>query len=117
MNPRPLLIPLLIVLAVVAAPAQAQAPATGASTTTDVPPPPPVPPPTCVTPEFPGPLASNTQIGVFNKNYKTYNECVRKYVDGNRAWLKAIEDANNKLVDEYNKFNDNLKKEIDAAKQ
>ncbi len=90
--------------------AQAPAPTTGASTR-------PVPEPSCVAPEYPGELASNNRITAFNHDYKAYGECIKKYVEDNRAWINAVVDANNKAVEDYNKYNTELKKQIDAAKQ
>lgn len=88
----------------------AQAPATTTGTTTR-----PVPEPTCVAPEYPGELASNNRITAFNRDYKAYGECIKKYVEDNRAWINAVVEANNKAVEDYNKYNTELKKEIDAA--
>lgn len=88
----------------------AQAPATTTGTTTR-----PVPEPTCVAPEYPGELASNNRITAFNRDYKAYGECIKKYVEDNRAWINAVVEANNKAVEDYNKYNAELKKEIDAA--
>lgn len=118
MNLRPLLNPTLAVLAVIAVPTLAQAPA-GADATATAAALPAVPASNCVAPVFPGKLASssNSRISTFNKEYKVYNECVRKYVDGNRNLVKALEEANNKVIDEYNKFTENVKKEVDAAKE
>jgi len=90
--------------------AQAPAPTTGTASR-------PVPEPSCVAPEYPGELASNNRITAFNHDYKAYGECIKKYVEDNRAWINAVVDANNKAVEDYNKYNTELKKQIDAAKQ
>ncbi len=90
--------------------AQAPAPTTGTTSR-------PVPEPSCVAPEYPGELASNTRITAFNRDYKAYGECIKKYVEDNRAWINAVVEANNKAVEDYNKYNTELKKQIDAAKQ
>lgn len=137
MNPRPLLIPMLAVLVVAAVPALAQYPMPKAA-----PPPTPsanpapaqtpaaavapaqapaaptalpaVPAHNCIAPEYPGINASNTKVTAFNRDYKTYGDCIKKYVDENRAWVEAVVAANNKAVEEYNKLTERLKKEIDA---
>lgn len=80
---------------------------------------PAVPPPNCVAPEYPGSLAVNNRmnatIAAFNRDLKAYAECTKKYLDGNKAMVDALITANNKAVDEYNRYNENLKKEMDAA--
>lgn len=78
---------------------------------------PDVPPHHCVAPKYPGALASNTSIKVFNQDYKTYADCIRAYTDMNRAWMQKISDVNNVAVEEFNKFNAELKKQIDANQQ
>jgi len=61
-----------------------------------------------------GPRAT---VVAFNRDYKAYGECIRKYVDDNRAWVNAVVEVNNKAVEEYNKYTTELKKQIDAAKE
>ncbi len=61
--------------------------------------------------------ASNSTVTAFNKDYKAYGECIRKYVDDNRAWIDAVVETNNRAVEEYNKYTTDLKKLIDAAKE
>jgi hypothetical protein len=143
MNPRLLLISAFVSWAFAALPALAQqrmapppyqAPITvpvAPTATTTVPPPPaegtqtpsaPVPlptiaPPNCKPPEYPGSLASNATVTAFNKDYKAYGECIKKYVDDNRAWIAAVVETNNRAVEEYNKYTTDLKKLIDAAKE
>ena len=85
-------------------------------------PPPPVtmpavPPPNCVKPEYPGKLASNTMINAFNKNYKVYGDCIKKYLDDVKTLTNAAIEAGNKAVDEYNKYTNDIKAEIEAGKQ
>jgi hypothetical protein len=78
---------------------------------------PDVPPHHCVAPKYPGALASNTTIKVFNTDYKAYADCIRAYTDMNRAWMAKIAEVNNSAVEEFNKFNAELKKQIDANQQ
>jgi hypothetical protein len=77
---------------------------------------PTIPPANCKQPEYPGSNAQNSMIVAFNKDYKAYGECIRKYVEENRAWIDAVVETNNKAVEEYNKYNTDLKKLIDAAR-
>lgn len=82
---------------------------------------PAIPKPNCVAPEYPGKLAvnanMNSKISAFNRDYKAYGACIKKYVDDNRALIDAVVAANNKAVEEYNQFNANLKKQIDEAEE
>lgn len=101
------------------APAAAVPPAPqGSATETPLP---AVPKPNCVAPEYPGKLAvnnnMNSKISAFNRDYKAYAACVKKYVDDNRALIDAVVAANNRAVEEYNQFNENLKKQVDAAEE
>lgn len=144
MNPRLLLISAFAAWAFAAVPALAQYPGMAQppsqpripvpeapAAVTPVPSPPapatqtpsaPVPlptiaPPNCKPPEYPGNLASNATITVFNRDYKAYGDCIRKYVEENRAWIAAVIDTNNRAVEDYNKYTTDLKKLIDAAKE
>jgi hypothetical protein len=94
--------------AVVPVPAAAPAPAA---------PLPEIPKHHCVAPEYPGTLATNTQVKVFNRDYKIYGECIKQFVDQNRAWVNAVVEVNNKAVEEYNQYTVELKKAIDATNQ
>lgn len=137
MNLRSLRILPLAALAAAAIPALAQAPAPRPG---DRPPPPapaaaeapaataapaaaaaaglpPIQPHRCVAPEYPGRDVSNTKIVAFNKDYKTYGDCIKSYVETNRAWANAVVEANNKAIDEYNKYTEKLRDAIEAAKQ
>jgi lipopolysaccharide biosynthesis regulator YciM len=53
-------------------------------------------------PEYPGRLGSDTQKRVFDKAYKTYDTCVRAYVEDRRLAIKANEDAAAKAIEEFN---------------
>jgi hypothetical protein len=113
----------LTALAAFAVPALAQtpAPAAAASTTQAF----TVPPHTCVAPKFPSKSDTehlhgdsyNKVIESFNKNYKAYGECIKKYVDDTNQWVKAVADAGNKAIEEYNKYTADLKEKIEAEKQ
>lgn len=82
---------------------------------------PAVPAPSCVAPQYPGRLAVNNKMNAtianFNRDLKVYAACVKKYVDDNKAMVDALIAANNKAVDDYNRYNDTLKKEIDASQE
>jgi hypothetical protein len=78
---------------------------------------PTIPPPNCKQPEYPGSNALNSTITAFNKDYKAYGECIRNYVQENKAWIDAVLETNNRAIEEYNKYNTELKKLIDAANQ
>ena len=78
---------------------------------------PTIPPPNCKQPEYPGSHALNSTILAFNKDYKAYGECIRKYVEENKAWIDAVVETNNRAVEEYNKYTTDLKKLIDEANQ
>ncbi len=94
--------------------APAAAPAPAPTTATALP---AIPTHNCVAPEYPGDRASNARILSFNRDYRAYGDCIKKYVDGNKAWVNAVIDVNNKAVEEYNKYTLDLKKKIEAAKE
>jgi hypothetical protein len=128
MTPRSSLTSIIAVLAVLALPAFAQtagAPAASpgaaaGSTQTFV-----VPPHNCVAPPYPTKEttmqlrgdAYNRAIEAFNRDAKTYGECMKKYVDDTKVWLKQVADAGNKAVDEFNKYNADIKEKIEGEKQ
>jgi hypothetical protein len=85
--------------------AAAQTPAAGA---------PAIAPHTCVKPDYPGRLASETRIKSFNLEFKTYGDCIKKYVADNRAIAEAATAAGNRAVDEYNAYSKELQAKIDA---
>src|SRR5208282_2035275 len=90
----------------------------GPATTPSAPVPlPTIAPPNCQPPEYPGKLASSAMATAFNKDFKTYGGCIKKYVDDNRAWVNTVIEINNRVVEEYNKYTADLKKLIDAAKE
>jgi len=111
----------LAALAALAAPALAQAPAAAGSSTQAF----AVPPHACVAPKFPSKPetvqlrgdAYNKIVQTFNENYKAYGECIKKYVEDTKVWVKEVADAGNKAIDEYNKYTADLKQQIEAEKQ
>src|SRR5450631_76089 len=77
---------------------------------------PAVPAPTCVKPEFPGAFADSRRFDRFNKEYKTYGECIKKFTDETKALSDAIVEAGNKAIKEFNTFSQELA-ERQAAKK
>lgn len=75
-----------------------------------------VPQHTCVKPEFPGPFADSRRFDRFNKEYKAYADCIKKYVDDTKVLSDAIVEAGNKAIKEFNTFNEELA-ERQAAKK
>ena len=71
---------------------------------------------TCVKPEFPGPLADSRRFDRFNKEYKAYSECIKKYVEETKAVSDAAVEAGNKAIKEFNEFSAELA-ERQAAKK
>ncbi len=64
---------------------------------------------TCVKPEIPMAKSDSRTIDRFNKNYKTYADCVKKYVAENQALVDKIIANGKVVIDEYNAFNEELK--------
>jgi hypothetical protein len=73
-----------------------------------------VPANTCFKPEFSGRLASDPNMTTFNRQFKAYGECVKAYVDHNKAIAEAATAAANRVVDEYNTYTADIKAKIDA---
>ena len=73
-----------------------------------------VPVNTCVKPEFSGRLASDPNLTTFNRLFKAYGECVKAYVDHNKAIAEAATAAANRVVDEYNSYTADVKAKIEA---
>lgn len=69
---------------------------------------------TCVKPEFSGRLATDTRMTAFNREFKAYGECVKKYVEQNKAIAEAATAAANRAVDEYNTYTADIKAKIEA---
>jgi phosphate-selective porin len=112
----------IAVLAMLALPASAQTPAAAGAPATQafV-----VPQHNCLGPKYPSKEttmqlrgdAYNRAIEGFNRDYKAYGECVKKYVDDVKIWQKELADAGNKAIDEYNKYTAEIKEKIEAEKQ
>jgi len=104
-------------LAVLALPASAQTPPAAQPLV--------IPQHACVAPKYPSKEntmqlradAYNRAIEAFNRDYKTYGECIKKYVDETKVWLKEVADAGNKAVDEYNKYTADIKEKVESEKQ
>ena len=84
-----------------------------------------VPPYTCAQPKYPSKEgvtqlraeAYNKAVEQFNKDYKTYADCVKTYVENSKQWVKEVADAGNKAIDEYNKFQAMVKEQMEAEKK
>lgn len=84
-----------LLAAALAAPAYAQQPA---------PPMPAVPPHNCVKPQFPGAQAPQNRIDAFNRQFKAYGDCIKKYVSDAKALSDASIAAANNAINEFNQF-------------
>jgi hypothetical protein len=73
-----------------------------------------VAPITCVKPEYPGKPASEPKVTAFNRDFKAYGECVKKYVDQNKAIADAATTSANRAIDEYNTYTAEIKAKIEA---
>ena len=73
-----------------------------------------VAPNTCVKPEYPGKPASEPRVTAFNRDFKAYGECVKKYVDQNKAIAEAATTSANRAIDEYNTYTAEIKAKIEA---
>ena len=73
-----------------------------------------VPASTCVKPEYPGKPASEARVTAFNRDFKVYGECVKKYVDQNKAIAEAATTSANRAIDEYNTYTTEIKAKIEA---
>ena len=94
--------------------------ATAAAFAQEQPPPvtmPAVPQHNCVKPEPVNSLSSQNQIRTFNRTYKAYGECIKKYADDAKALSEAALAAGNKAVEEFNKLSAEIKAQNEAAKQ
>ena len=64
---------------------------------------------TCVKPDIPMAKSDARTIDRFNKAYKSYAECVKKFVADNQALVDKILANGKVVIDEYNAFNEDLK--------
>jgi hypothetical protein len=101
-------VPILAAIAFTASIAGGQQPAAPAM--------PAIPQHTCVKPEFPGAFADSRRFDRFNKEYKAYSDCIKKYVDETKVLSDAIVEAGNNAIKEYNAFSAELA-ERQAAKK
>lgn len=63
----------------------------------------PVPKHTCGKPsEYPGNLASDTQKRTWQKDYVTYVDCVKKFIEEQQALAEPHVKASNEAINEYN---------------
>jgi hypothetical protein len=75
-----------------------------------------IPPIKCVKPEYPGKLASDRRFAEFNKELTAYGACVKQYVDATNLIVNAAAAAVNAAIDDYQKFNADIKAKDEAAK-
>jgi hypothetical protein len=78
---------------------------------------PTVPQPACEKPEFPGAFADSRRFDRFNKEYKAYAACIKKYVDDTKVLTDAIVEAGNKAIKDFNTFNEELAERQAAVKK
>ena len=78
---------------------------------------PAVPPSTCVQPEFPGAFADSRRFDRFNKEYKAYADCIKKYIDETKVISDAAIEAGNKAIKEFNTFSAELEARQAAVKK
>ena len=111
MNSRLCLAPSAVAVALFAANVFAQTPAAAPA------PMPAVPQSTCVQPEFPGAFADSRRFERFNKEYKTYADCIKKYIDETKVISDAAIEAGNKAIKEFNTFSAELEARQAAVKK
>jgi hypothetical protein len=70
----------------------------------------------CVKPVYPGKMASNNRFAAFKKELTDYGACVKQYVDSVNEIVNAAAAAVNAAIDDYKKFNADLKAQDEAAK-
>ena len=62
-----------------------------------------VAPPKCdPKPEWPGRLATDSRRKLFDREMKTYKDCMNAYLEERKAHLKAHEQAANAAIEEHN---------------
>lgn len=108
MHLRPLF-PLLIAAFPLAAAAQTPAPTPAPAGAAPI-----VAPNTCVKPEYPSKPLSEPRVTAFNRDFKAYGECVKKYVDQNKAIAEAATTSANRAIDDYNTYTAEIKAKIEA---
>lgn len=60
--------------------------------------------PSCEQPEYPGRLADAGKFEKFNKKYKAYGECMKKFIDEQANLEKASMANANAAINDYNAF-------------
>jgi hypothetical protein len=60
--------------------------------------------PTCVKPEFPGAFSDQRRFDRFNREGKTYADCVKKYIAETKAVSDANIEAGNNAIKEFNAY-------------
>ena len=60
--------------------------------------------PTCVKPEFPGAFSDSRRFERFNKESKTYADCIKKYIADTKAVSDANIEAGNNAIKEFNAY-------------
>jgi hypothetical protein len=70
-------------------------------------------------PEYPGRLALQTETRrkAFEREVKNYQECMTKYLDARKAFMKANEEAANAAIAEYNTLMKKINEAQAAANQ
>jgi hypothetical protein len=69
-----------------------------------------------VQPVYPGKNAADAKIKDFNATNKAYGDCIRKYIETMRTLSNNAVQSGNDAVAEYNKFTEEVKKQLDADK-
>ncbi|MEP6943056.1 MAG: hypothetical protein ABI981_08980, partial [Betaproteobacteria bacterium] len=64
--------------------------------------------------DIPMAKSDSRTVDRFNKSYKTYAECVKKYVAENQALVDKIIATGKVVIDDYNAFNEELKARQEA---
>jgi hypothetical protein len=71
----------------------------------------------CVRPEEPGNLGTKSQFSAFNRDVKSYRECLQAFVKAQAALVKHHEELGNNAVKEYNDYVTEMnKKKTDDGK-
>ncbi|MGZ5080250.1 MAG: hypothetical protein ACXWHZ_12440 [Usitatibacter sp.] len=70
-------------------------------------------------PDYPGRLGMtvDSKRKVFDRDMKTYKECMMAYIEERKAAIKANDAAANAAVDEYNGLMKKIQEEQNAARQ
>lgn len=111
---RPLLILFSVIAFAGAAHAQAPAPAPVAGGAN-------VAKPNCQKPgEVPGALASDLQRRGWQQNYSAWGDCMKKFINDQRALAEPYNNASNAAIEEYNNtvkgYNEQIEKLKEATK-